>query len=85
MPEEAALDGGPGTTEDAGEIFPEKSGVIRWHIHGFSSWGEIFSANASGLIGAFTGGSSGPWWQGRSCVRCNLAQYRRVEILADRS
>jgi len=82
--EEAALDGGPGTTEDAGEIFPRRLEVVRWHIHGFSTWGDVFSGNTRGLLGAFSGGTAGPYWQSRSCLRCNLTQYRRAEMLADR-
>jgi hypothetical protein len=83
----AALDGGPGTQEDSGEIFPAKpdDGSIRWHWkHRYGPWGEVFSGNSAGIMGAFTGGSSGPWWQSRFCVRCNRAEYRRVELREDR-
>lgn len=84
----AALDGGSGPELTEGEIFPvkEDDGSIRWHWkHRWSKWGDVFSANSAGFAGLFNGGSSGPWWQQRECVVCNLAQRRRVELPEDRA
>lgn len=86
----AALDGGPGTEEalepDTILVAPEIPVTIPWyHRHKWGVWGEVFSANSAGLMGAFTGGMSGPWWQQRECVVCNIAQRRRVELPEDRT
>lgn len=60
--------------------------VSWWHwFHRFTVWGDVFSSTTAGIMGAFTGGVGGPWWQSRSCVVCNFTQRRRVEVAEDRA
>lgn len=53
-----------------------------WHV--WSPWGAVFSSTTAGIAGMINGGKSGPWWQERTCVRCQMAVLRRVEARADR-
>lgn len=84
----AALDGGPGTQADEGElIFGEDDGSRIWHFkHRWSQWGAVFSQSTDGAFTQLFGRSTqGPWWQDRHCTKCKIVQRRRVELPEDRT